>query len=184
VEVLLFVVLKALDTAYLCNRATDPSLNIIALNGKVCRLAEAQPKIISFLLLCVTSSGRSTTQNHQPSLAMPYVAACHHSGLQLDEGEVDSVGGFRVPLPNTFRTVLTRHAGLSERITYTALHALSQYAPEDARLQELTASYDTYSDWAGEVVVSAGDKRSVVSSFYLLLLCRQPVPAMPSCDSC
>jgi hypothetical protein len=91
---------------------------------------------------------------------MPYIAAFHQSGLQLEEGEVDSVGGFRVP--NTFLTVLTRHVGLSERITYTALHALSQYAPEDARLQELTASYDTCSDWAGEVVVSAGDKCSVV----------------------
>jgi hypothetical protein len=58
------------------------------------------------------------------------------------------------PLPNSYRTVLTRHAGLSERVTYTALHALSQYAAEDQQLQELVASYDAYSDWAG-VVVSA-----------------------------
>jgi hypothetical protein len=65
------------------------------------------------------------------------------------------VGGFRVPLPNSFRTVLTRHAGLSERITYTALHALSQYAPEDKALQDLVASYDAYSAWAGKMVVSA-----------------------------
>jgi hypothetical protein len=102
---------------------------------------------------------------------MPYAAACHRPASQLEEGEVDSVGGFRVPLPNSFRTVLTRHAGLSERITYTALHALLQYAPEDEQLQDLITSYDTYSAWAGEMVVSACDKPS-----------RQSVPAIPSHD--
>ncbi len=60
----------------------------------------------------------------------------------------------RLPLPNSYRTILTRHAGLNERISFAAIAALAGCAPEDAPLQKLASSYAEYSKWANDVLVS------------------------------
>ena len=59
----------------------------------------------------------------------------------------------RFPLPNTFRSVLSRHVGLSERITYSAIAALAACATEDTQLQELASCYTEFSAWAADAVV-------------------------------
>jgi hypothetical protein len=71
-----------------------------------------------------------------------------------DDAAVEVSEPTRFPLPNTFRTVLSRHAGLTERIGYSAIAALAPLAQQDTQLQELAGSYAKYSAWAGEVVVS------------------------------
>ena len=70
-----------------------------------------------------------------------------------DDGQ-DTGTKLPYPLPNTFRTILTRHVGLTERIHFSALSALVPCAPQDAQLQEIAASYSKYSAWANEVLVS------------------------------
>ncbi|KAI3435713.1 hypothetical protein D9Q98_001771 [Chlorella vulgaris] len=66
------------------------------------------------------------------------------------EGDEDGALGAeeRYPLPNTFRTILARHVGLSETIGYAAIAALSGCAPGDMELARLADNYGEYQTWA------------------------------------
>lgn len=85
------------------------------------------------------------------------VCRCAASAPQGEDGEEDAVlgAGGKFPLPNTFRTVLTRHAGLSEGIGFGAVAALAGCAPEDAQLQKLGSDYQAYQAWVAATMVRA-----------------------------
>ena len=104
-----------------------------------------------------------TVEPIQLAISLPNWQCTAHCVNQEDEDApaVDVSEPTRFPLPNTFRSVLSRHVGLTERITYSGIAALAPLAKEDAQLQELAGSYPKYSAWAGDVVVSRGDSWSV-----------------------
>ncbi|KAG2495439.1 hypothetical protein HYH03_006385 [Edaphochlamys debaryana] len=51
------------------------------------------------------------------------------------------------PLPNSYRTILTRYVALSDVPSFEAVQAMALYAPEGSRLHALGAAYPAYSDW-------------------------------------
>eukprot|EP00775_Hariotina_reticulata_P010070 gene10070-10225_t len=75
------------------------------------------------------------------SEAVTAAAACNGSTAESQ----------RFPLPATFRSILARHVGLAERLSFAALTALAACAPEDEELQMLAASYQDFSSWAAIV---------------------------------
>jgi hypothetical protein len=84
----------------------------------------------------------------------------------------------RFPLPATFRSILARHVGLAERLSYAALTALADCAPEDEDLQILASSYEDYSSWAKIVRVRDNVQAATPATTGrgCLALARQGVP--------
>ncbi|KAL4440247.1 hypothetical protein ABPG75_003248 [Micractinium tetrahymenae] len=84
-------------------------------------------------------------------------------------GEEEAVLGApdRFPLPNSFRTILARHAGLSEPLSFAAVAAVAGFAPQDRELARLGCDYQAYQQWSNAVVPRWSDLFDLFPSLLL-----------------